>query len=149
MILGGDNLFTWGLVDFINYSIGHKPQVTIGLFDIKNSAQAAKYGVVAIDNKAEVVDFQEKPNIPNSTLVAMCLYYLPAEKLMLIRQYLTQMKSLDKKDASGNYIKWLYPKESVFAHVFRGHWYDIGDIDSYKDADSLFTRFLRIGAKKK
>jgi len=28
--------------------------------------------------------------------------------------------------------------------VFRGHWYDIGDIDSYKKADEIFTRFLNI-----
>ncbi|HDZ77484.1 MAG TPA: nucleotidyltransferase family protein [Candidatus Omnitrophica bacterium] len=144
LILGGDNLFTWRLNDFLKSALKNKPSLLIGLHNIGNKSLASKYGVVKIDKNSRVANFCEKPKIPESTLVAMCLYYMPREKLGLTAEYLKKAKSLRKNDATGNYIDWLYKKEPVFVYVFRGHWYDIGDIDSYKKADEIFTRFLGI-----
>lgn len=144
LILGGDNLFTWRLNDFLKSALKNKPSLSIGLHNIGNKSLASKYGVVKIDKDRRIANFYEKPKIPDSTLVAMCLYYIPRQKIGLTAEYLKKAGSLRKNDATGNYIRWLYKKEPVFAYVFRGHWYDIGDIDSYKKADEVFTRFLNI-----
>lgn len=144
LIIGGDNLFTRGLKDFIKKAQGNKPALTIGLFDVHNSQAASRYGVVEMDKKKCIISFSEKPALAKSTLVAMCLYYYPQEKLGLTAEYLKGARGQGKKDATGNYIDWLYKKERVYSFVFRGHWYDIGHIDAYKRADEIFTRLLRI-----
>ncbi|MDP1853429.1 MAG: nucleotidyltransferase family protein [Candidatus Omnitrophota bacterium] len=145
LILGGDNLFTWGLGDFVDYALDKKPALTVGLYDMKNKAAASRYGVAGINRGRRIINFEEKPSLPKSRLVAMCLYYFPKEKLSLTGEYLRGIKNLCKNDATGNYISWLYDKEPVYGFVFKGHWYDIGHVDAYKTADTVFTQFLNKG----
>jgi glucose-1-phosphate thymidylyltransferase len=38
-------------------------------------------------------------------------------------------------DAPGYYIKWLHQREPVYAYVFSGVWYDIGDLEMYRKAN--------------
>ena len=143
LVLGGDNLFTGGLGGFIKKALENKPALTIGLFDINDKKAAARYGVAEIDRNKRVVSFKEKPSMPRSTLAAMCLYYLPKEKLGLTNEYLYGNRNLHRNDATGNYISWLYKKQPIYGFVFRGRWYDIGHVDAYKMADRVFTQALK------
>lgn len=148
LVIGGDNLIAESFARFLGYAFSNKPAVTIGLYDINDKYAASKYGVVGIDNKNRIVSFLEKPKSPKSTLIAMCLYYIPKDKLSLTDEYLRKSKGLGKKDATGNYIDWLHRKETAYGFVFKGYWYDIGHIDSYKEADEIFTRFLQRRTRK-
>lgn len=143
LVIGGDNLFTGCLNDFVSFSIAKKSAFTLGLFDTHDKKQASNYGVVHIDKTKRVIDFQEKPILAKSSLVAMCLYYFPADKLCWLKQYMGIGRRLKRRDATGSYIQWLLSKEPVYGFVFQGCWYDIGQIDSYRMADGLFTRHLR------
>jgi glucose-1-phosphate thymidylyltransferase len=138
LVIGGDNLFDGGLDEYLQFANAHKSYPVIGAYDIKDRAQAQKYGVITVDAANKIVDFQEKPEKPNSTLVAMCLYYFPKEKLRLVEEYMASRA--DKHDATGFYISWLSKKESVYAFTFKGRWYDIGDPDFYKEAKGKFTK---------
>lgn len=142
LVLGGDNLFTWDLKDFIKCAFGNRPSLTVGLFDIRDKKAASRYGVAQIDRNRRIISFKEKPNSPKSTLVAMCLYFFPCQKISLASDYLKGIRNLRRNDATGNYISWLYNKEAVYSFVFRGHWYDIGQVDAYKMADEVYTRLL-------
>ena len=142
LVIGGDNLFDEELYDFLAFVLKHKKAVNLGLYDIEDKAQATKYGVVKIDAKSRVVDFKEKPPLPFSTLIAMCLYYFPKPKLGLISEYLSGKQ--DKTDATGNFIHWLHRKEQVFGFVFGGRWFDVGHADSFHEAQRHFTNnFMR------
>ncbi len=113
------------------------PHPVIGVYDIKNKAEASRYGVLGMDKNNIVVDFAEKPKNPKSALIAMCLYYFAKEKLGLIKEYLDEQAS--KRDATGFYIDWLRKKEKVYGFVFAGRWYDIGDYKFYQEANKTFT----------
>jgi glucose-1-phosphate thymidylyltransferase len=132
LVIGGDNLFDDGLQQFIAFAKEKRPLPVIGVHDIGKREQAAKYGVVKIGRDAAIIDFQEKPKRPESTLVAMCLYFFPKEKLGLISEYLDS--KTDKKDATGYYIGWLTKREQVVAFIFPGRWYDIGHHEFYNKA---------------
>jgi len=132
LVIGGDNLFDGHLSDFLTFAKNNEPQPVIGVYDIKLKNKANNYGVVRLDKKNRVVDFEEKPKNPGSALVAMCLYYFPKEKLGFIKEYLDAQKS--KNDATGFYIDWLRKQTSVYGFVFNGHWYDIGDHKFYSHA---------------
>lgn len=134
LVIGGDNLLTGDLRGFLEFS-KLKRSLAVGLYDIKNRRMATKYGVVMLNGDNRLMDFSEKPKVPPSSLIAMCLYYFPKEKLNLISEYL---KRDEAKDAIGHYISWLSRVEGVFGYIFDGIWYDIGDRESYQRAKQKF-----------
>jgi glucose-1-phosphate thymidylyltransferase len=138
LVVGGDNLFDGSLGGFLDFSRARKMCPVIGLHRLKDRSQASKYGVVRLDRRGRVLDFQEKPPRPKSSLVAMCLYYFPRSRLGLIKRY---MKSRSvKKDATGFYIDWLRRKQSVYGFIFEGRWFDIGHHSFYRQAKSTFVK---------
>lgn len=137
LVIGGDNLLEDDLSDFLVFADKNKLHPVIGVYDIKQAQEAGKYGVIRLDKKNKIIDFAEKPAVPKSTLVAMCLYYFPKEKLGLIKEYLSLKK---KSDATGFYIEWLCTRCAVYGFVFKGKWYDIGDHKFYNQAKENFSK---------
>lgn len=138
IVIGGDNLFDIDLDNFLFFAKGKKSYTCIGVYDIKDRIQAPKYGVIKINKTNKIIDFKEKPKNPQSTLVAMCLYYFPKAKLKLIGQYMENKKH--KSDAMGFYIDWLRKTDLVYGFVFDGKWYDIGDHKFYSKAEEAFSK---------
>lgn len=136
LVIGGDNLFGEELEEFLSFSKSKESSPVIGVYDIRDRLEASKYGVVELDEKSQIIDFQEKPRSPKSTLVAMCLYYFPRERLKLIKEYLGSRSN--GHDATGFYIDWLRGKVAVYGFIFNGLWYDIGDHKFYKEAKRNF-----------
>ncbi|MCK9432112.1 MAG: nucleotidyltransferase family protein [Candidatus Omnitrophica bacterium] len=137
LVLGGDNLFDGSLNGFINVSRKNSSAVRIGLYRLKNKKDASRYGVVKLGRSGRVSAFQEKPLHPASNLVAMCLYYIPKERLGAISAYLGDKKK--KTDATGGYIAWLKDKIDVYGYVFSGSWFDIGDRKYLDSAQETFV----------
>ncbi len=135
LIVGGDNLFDGDLSHFVDFAVSKSPAVSMGVYDIKDISAATKFGVLTIDAGQKVISFQEKPQIPKSSLVAMCLYYFPKETSGYLGEYLSVSKALD---AAGSYIKWLSEKKNVYGFQFSGKWYDIGSIESLEEARAHF-----------
>ena len=137
LVIGGDNLFDGELNDFISFAKSKLSHPVIGAYDIGNKLNARKYGVIKLDKENRVIDFKEKPRNPNSTLVAMCVYYFPKTRLKLIKEYLSDEGK--KYDATGLYIDWLRKQLAVYGFVFEGRWYDIGDHKFYDEAKKRFA----------
>lgn len=136
LVIGGDNVFGDPLDAYIRFSQKKAPAVTIGVYDIRSLEEARRFGVVDIDVHGRIKTFDEKPVKPRSTLIGMCLYYLPEKSLGFIADYL--LKS-GKSDAAGDYIRWLCQKSAVYGFKFHGKWYDIGSIESYREAQNDFS----------
>ncbi|MCX6357879.1 MAG: nucleotidyltransferase family protein [Candidatus Aureabacteria bacterium] len=132
-IVLGDNLFD---LDLATIMPAFRAKGTIvAAYDIGDRKAAGRFGILGVDAQSRVIDFQEKPTNTSSTLVALGMYLFPREKIPLFSVY---MKEGNNRDAPGYYIRWLYRREAVYAHVFRGVWYDIGDIEMYRSADALY-----------
>jgi glucose-1-phosphate thymidylyltransferase len=136
MVIGGDNLFDDSLKGFLSFAKSKTKSPVLGAYNIGNKTDAKKYGVLKLNKENKVINFQEKPSAPKSTLVAMCLYYFPKSKLALIKEYLG--KKNKQKDATGLYIDWLRRRVAVYGFVFGGRWYDIGDHKFYNEAKKKF-----------
>ncbi len=144
LVIAGDNLFEFPLTDLVKLGRDRKGSV-VAVKDLGNRERASLYGVVQIDKKGRVTDFEEKPPVPQSTLIAIGLYYFAKEHATMMRQYLGEGHN---KDAPGHFIAWLHQQVPVFAFPIAGEWYDIGDIDSYNQANDLFEARGK-GPKKK
>ena len=82
-----------------------------------------------------VSSFEEKPEHPRSTLIAMCSYYFPRDSVGKVLDYVRQSQKTDK---AGDYIRWLTETDAVYGFKFAGKWYDIGSIESYQEAQEKF-----------
>ena len=138
LVMGGDNFFKAGLLDFIHFAREKHPFVTVGLFDIENKHQARHYGVVSLDKNKRIIKFCEKPSRPKSSLVAMCLYYFPRTKLKLIEEYLRD--PFNSRDTTGSYIDWLSKRDKVYGFVFKNLWFDIGQRNIYKRVNRILNK---------
>ncbi len=135
LVLGGDNLFDFSLDEYAAFARNNPLAVTIGLYDIGSLKDATRFGVVEMDAAGRITNFQEKPTKPKSTLIAMCLYYLPKGALGTVASYIRETGQTDK---AGDYIQWMVNKTAVFGFRFQGKWYDIGSVESLREAQENF-----------
>ncbi|MEK7449034.1 MAG: nucleotidyltransferase family protein [Planctomycetota bacterium] len=144
LVVAGDNLFEFNLSALVKTF--KAKGTTIALKNMKDIDKRliSQYSVVTLDKENRLIDFEEKPPVPKSTLVAICLYIFGASTLGLINEYL---RSGFNPDAPGYYIQWLYKKINVYGCAMKGPWFDIGDIDSYNKANDYYLR--RPGKKQK
>jgi glucose-1-phosphate thymidylyltransferase len=138
LIIAGDNLFEMDIQAFLDFAAPKKDGVSVALYDIGSLESAKKYGVVSIDKTRRVIEFEEKPPSPRSTLVSTGIYYFPKEHVFEVERYLAAEGATF--DAPGYYVKWLSVNSKVYGFSFSQKWYDIGDIESYKQADEEYKK---------
>lgn len=143
LVVAGDNLFDFALEPFVR-SFHEKNVPLVGLYEFPKWNHLSKYGIVSLDEAGRFLEFVEKPKVPKSNLVSMCLYAMPAETLPWLNEYLS---GSDPKDAPGHYIRWLTARCAVHGHRFRGTWLDIGDLDSLEEARKIFGEKENIHGK--
>jgi glucose-1-phosphate thymidylyltransferase len=138
-VFAGDNLFSFELREFLEFAGSHRPHPSIGVVDVKKEF-AQKYGIVRMAEGGRVTEFLEKPKAPPTTLASTGIYWFPKESLELLDRYVREGHNPDRP---GDYIAWLTKVDRVFAYRFKGVWFDIGDIDSYREAERIFQSTKR------
>jgi glucose-1-phosphate thymidylyltransferase len=138
LVIAGDNLFDLDLSAFLKFARSHDNGVSIALYDVGSLSAAKRFGVVRVDGKGLVTDFEEKPQNPKSTLISTGIYFFPRQKVAGLQKYVNLEGA--KLDAPGYYIKWLSVNDKVYGFPFSEKWYDIGDLESYKAADEEYTK---------
>ncbi|ELY60676.1 sugar phosphate nucleotidyltransferase [Natronolimnohabitans innermongolicus] len=129
LVIAGDNRFDFALEEFLEY-FDRREGPAIAAHDVGSRERATSYGVLELDGE-RVVDFQEKPDEPESTLVSIGCYAFPGETLSLFGPYL---EAGNDPDEPGWFVQWLQDRESTYAYVFEDAWFDIGTRESYLDA---------------
>lgn len=130
LVINGDNLFDAGLFG-VMLLYKQKKSPVVGLYDVQNKEIAKKLGIVEVDAESKIVNFEEKPQEPKSTLASTGIYVFTVPALEKITEYLRS----NPGDRPGDFIKWLSQSETVYGYVFQGKWYDIGSIEEYERAN--------------
>lgn len=127
LVIAGDNYFEFGLAEFISAYNGNN--VLVAVYDIGDRSKASRFGVVSLDGK-RIVEFQEKPAQPHSSLISTGIYIFPPRIFPLLSRYCAE----GKRDNLGNFIAHLVEKDEARAHTFTETWRDIGSAeDLYSD----------------
>lgn len=129
LVVGTDNIFTWGLHGFLAKARRYAPAPSVALWEAPSASAATQFGVVRRDAASRIVEFTEKSPDPPSREVAVCLYYFPEPMCGLIQQFIDEGGSTD---APGHFIKWLAERGAVYGILMEGAWYDIGTIETYE-----------------
>ncbi|MFO8034894.1 MAG: nucleotidyltransferase family protein [Candidatus Bipolaricaulota bacterium] len=134
LVIGGDNLFSFDLQDFLTAFQGRP---LIAVYDLGDPEVARhRYGVALVDGR-RIVGFQEKPDRPASALAATACYLFPRRVLPLIPVFITETDR--GQDAPGYFLEWLRAREPMEAYRFSEGWFDIGGREAYIDANMQFT----------
>lgn len=126
LVVAGDNYFSFAISDFLAASTG-APMLAV--YDVKELEEARKYGVVVTDGRS-IVDFQEKPQNPRSTLASTGCYLYP-------KQYLSHLVSAagEMPDVLGGpFVYFLENGIDASVFAFDDYWNDIGSFQAYVDA---------------
>lgn len=130
LVVAGDNLISFDLADFLD-RFDEEESSLIAAYDIGSRRKACQYGVLELDGE-EVVDFQEKPDQPSSSLVSVACYAFPAAAI----QFGAYLAGENNPDEPGWFIQWLRERRRIRAFTFEDAWFDIGSPEGYLDAVS-------------
>ena len=132
-LISGDNLFRYSLKGA--YDIFKKERKDLSIFnDLMDIKEAARMGVALIKDNL-VIDFEEKPKNPKSTLCSTSTYFFRKETIPLMKEFL---KEPGNKDQPGLFLEYLYKRAPVYAYVSNEKWIDVGTIESLKRAQFEF-----------
>ncbi|MBS3123706.1 nucleotidyltransferase family protein [Candidatus Woesearchaeota archaeon] len=135
LVIAGDNLFVFSLEEFVEFYKKNKTS-QVAFCDLKNKELVKRKFGVGILEKNCVVNFEEKPWEPKSSLAATACYLFKKEDLSLIGSLISQ----GQIDAPGHLIKWLVENSKVNGFVSEKSWYDIGSHESLKEAQEDYSK---------
>lgn len=124
LVFGSDNYFEFDLSTFMKAF--NKNNTLIAVCDIGDVSKATQYGVVKTEGN-RIVEFEEKPTRPKSSLVATACWILPVKVFPWIDAFCKG----SMKDNLGNFIAYLLERDTVHAFEFKETWFDIGSLDIY------------------
>ena len=129
LILSGDHIYKMDYSKMLEFHKKNKADVTIACIEVPIE-EASRFGIVVADKNDQIVEFQEKPEKPKSTLASMGIYIFTYDLLRKI--LLDDSKDKDSEHDFGKNIlpNMLNNKKRLFAYKFDGYWKDVGTVQS-------------------
>ena len=155
VVLAGDHVYKQNYALMLADHVAQGHEVTVGCIEVA-SEEAQAFGVMAIDEQRQIVDFVEKPAVPpcipgkpGRSLASMGIYIFNARYL-----YRELERDMADPTSSHDFGKDIIPKMVkagvAVAHPFElscvggkpglpPYWRDVGTIDAYWDANIDLT----------
>lgn len=134
LILSGDHIYRQRYDHMVNLHEEVNADVTISVIEVPWD-EASRFGIMNVDSKDQIVEFQEKPKNPKSNLASMGIYVFSWKAL---KQYLKD----DAKDENSDHDfgKNIIPNmlkdgKKLQAYRFSGYWRDVGTLASLHEAN--------------
>ena len=134
VLLSGDHIYKMDYADMLKLHKKQHADCTIAVLDVPIE-EASRFGIMNLNDKGEIYEFEEKPKQPKSTKASMGIYIFTWEKL---RKYLIEDEAdkTSENDFGKNIIpKMLGDNQKMIAYQFDGYWKDVGTISSLWEAN--------------
>ena len=130
------------LKEFIDFYNEKKTSV-VAFHDLKDLMKVkGRYGVGILEG-SKVIDFEEKPLVPRSSLASTACYLFCKRDLNLVDNLINEGRA----DNPGDLIKFLTLKSEIHGFVFNEHWFDVGSFESLELANKSY-KALSLSIKK-
>ena len=131
LVSGGDNIFRFSLTPVWERFLREEHHVITALRET-DPAKLRNTGVLQIDEDDRVLQLDEKPEQPQSHWISPPLYFFQPSVIAALERFL---ESDGNHDAPGYFIRFLCGRETVKAARLHYPRYDIGSLESYRQAD--------------
>jgi glucose-1-phosphate adenylyltransferase len=149
LILSGDQLYQMDFDDMIEKHIKNQAEITIASLPV-NAKDATEFGILKTNSENYIESFIEKPTKELLTkwksdvseqmksegkhyLASMGIYIFNKELLVEI------MSNKETKDFGKEIIPQAVGNKRIFSYQYEGYWTDIGNIDSFFEANIGLT----------
>jgi glucose-1-phosphate adenylyltransferase len=134
LVLSGDHIYKMNYDKMLQVHKAQGAAATIAVMPV-SLEEATRFGIMITDENDRIIDFEEKPAHPRSTLASMGIYIFDWKKL---RKILVEDK--DDPNSAHDFGKTIIPTllnggEKLVAWRFEGYWKDVGTIDSLWEAN--------------
>ena len=148
LVLSGDHVYKMDYGTFLAFHAEKEADMTVCCIEVPLEEAAGQFGVMTVDENGRVIEFNEKPEHPDSIpgkegycLASMGNYIFNTEFL-----YEQVIRDADTPDSDHDFGKNIIPsiidKYQVFAYPFRdpktgkqAYWRDVGTLDAYWEAN--------------
>ena len=144
LVLAGDHVYKMDYSVMLDYHKKRNADCTIAVIDVPLK-DASRFGLMITDSDDNVIDFEEKPDKPRSTLASMGIYIF---SWRVLKKYLNE----DQEDtnSSHDFGKDVIPKmlrdgKKLLAYRFDGYWKDVGTEESLWQANMDLLDDLHLG----
>lgn len=133
LILSGDHIYSMNYNQMLQYHKKKNADLTISVIQVPME-EVSRFGIMKINKKNQIIEFQEKPEVTDSNLASMGIYII---RWQVLRDIL--LKDAQDEHSSHDFGKDIIPallgeKREVFAFPFEGYWKDVGTVESYWEA---------------
>jgi glucose-1-phosphate adenylyltransferase len=147
-IFGADHIYRMDINQMVAFHREREAEVTVAARPVP-IVEASHFGILAVDSRARVVDFEEKPSRPRPMPGDEGRAYASMGNYLFSRQVLIDTLLVDARrstdhDFGKTIIPELVPSGRVFAYDFQrnvvpgvkpyedpGYWRDVGTLDAY------------------
>jgi len=136
LVIAGDNLLSFSLVDFINYA-QRKGTTCVMRFYEDDKMRLSKCGVAEVNADDLILSMEEKPAEPKSNWCIPPFYFYKSVDVRLVKKGIETGCGVD---APGSFIAWLCQQTQVHAFEMPGRRYDIGSLESYEKVKDIFKK---------
>jgi len=131
LILSGDHIYKMDYQKMLEHHLNHNAEITIAgtRVDMK---EAKRFGIFDVDEKNQVLSFEEKPENPKSNLASMGIYIFSTSVL----EKMLEKADDEDIDFGRNIIpKSIQMNRVISIYEFEGYWRDVGTIESLYKAN--------------
>jgi len=133
LLLSGDHVYKMDYNPMYAFHRSHSGGVTIAVKPVPWEL-TDQFGILNVDARDRVTQFEEKPRNAKSNLASMGIYIFKRTLLeRCLREDARDPKSAH--DFGKNILPRLVADGEVFAYPYRHYWEDIGTVDSYYRAN--------------
>ena len=131
-VLLGDNIFEYTIAPYVTRFAQQPAGARVLLTPVSDPN---RYGIAALDEH-HIIEIEEKPRQPKSTLAVVGLYLYDAQVFDIIRRIQPSARGELEITAVNNiYIE----QKQLEYDVCRGRWTDAGTFDSYHEANRILA----------
>lgn len=134
MVIAADNILEFSLRGFVDF-FREKGTSVIMCHHEPELKKLQRTGVIAVDGDMKVLEMQEKPEVPVSNWAVPPFYIYSKSDLPLIKDCLENGCGFD---APGNLSHYLADASTLHAWPMPAPRFDIGSMDSYKEAQQKY-----------
>jgi glucose-1-phosphate adenylyltransferase len=139
MVLAGDHVYKMDYRKMLAFHHKMRADATVGVVSVPIE-EAHRFGIVNTDNEERIIDFVEKPELPQSNLVSMGIYVF--DKKVLIDRLVEDAELTNSPHDFGHAIlPSMVSRDKVFAYKFDGYWRDIGTPEAYYESNMDLLSF--------
>ena len=139
LVLAGDHIYKMDYGLMLQRHKAAQASVTIATMPVPEK-DASRFGIVVTDQEGVITDFQEKPEVPKSSLASMGIYIFNFD---VLKEALVALRNQKGCDFGKHLIPYIWQKgERLVSYEHNGYWKDVGTLGAYWEANMDLLKLI-------